>query len=140
MTNAAYAHSAYISVDISSLSPLEIIVRLYDGAINFLNKAVMAIDKKDKIKKIQYLNKSRMIVEELLLALNMEEGGEIAKNLQDLYTYMLIELTRANATDSVDKIYHVQGLLRTLRSAWSEIRTTAPKGGLSNQPVASRAH
>ncbi|MBF0564267.1 MAG: flagellar protein FliS, partial [Nitrospirae bacterium] len=47
MTNAAYAHSAYISVDISSLSPLEIIVKLYDGAINFLNKAVMAIDKKD---------------------------------------------------------------------------------------------
>ncbi|MBF0538936.1 MAG: flagellar export chaperone FliS [Nitrospirae bacterium] len=140
MTNSAYAQTAYINMDISSLSPLDLIIKLYDGAINFLNKAVVAINKKDKVQKIQYLNRSRMIVEELLFSLNVEEGGEVAVNLQDLYTYMLLELTRINASESIDKIYHVQELLKTLRSAWVEIKTTVSPAELARQQMAAKAH
>ncbi|KJU82199.1 Flagellar protein FliS [Candidatus Magnetobacterium bavaricum] len=127
-------------MDISSLSPLDLIIKLYDGAISFLNKTVVAINKKDKVQKIQYLNRSRMIIEELLFSLNVEDGGDVAQNLQDLYTYILLELTRINASESIDKIYHVQELLKTLRSAWVEIKTTVPASELARQQMAARAH
>ncbi|MBF0608533.1 MAG: flagellar export chaperone FliS [Candidatus Magnetobacterium sp. LHC-1] len=140
MTNAAYAQTAYISMDISSLSPLDLIIKLYDGAISFLSKAVVAINKKDKVQKIQYLNRSRMIIEELLFSLNVEDGGEVALNLQDLYTYILLELTRVNASESIDKIYHIQELLKTLRSAWFEIKTTVPASEIARQQMAVKAH
>jgi flagellar protein FliS len=61
----------------------------------------------------------------------MEVGGEVAVNLQDLYIYMLLELTRANSTDSIDKIYHIQELLKTLRSAWVEVKSTVPQSPAS---------
>ncbi|MBF0344895.1 MAG: flagellar export chaperone FliS [Nitrospirae bacterium] len=138
MTNTTYAQAAYISMDISNLTPLDLIIKLYDGAISFLNKAVTAINKKDKVQKIQYLNRSRMIIEELLFSLNIEDGGEVALNLQDLYTYMLIELTRANASDSIDKIYHIQELLKTIRSAWFEIKTTVPATEIARQQIAAK--
>ncbi len=131
MTNPAYAKNAYISVDINNMSPLDLVIKLYDGAIGFLSKAVMSIEKKNRPMKIQYLNKTRAIVEELLSSLDMEVGGEVAVNLQDLYTYMLLELTRANSTDSIDKIYHIQELLKTLRSAWVEVKTTVPQSAVS---------
>ncbi|QWR76719.1 flagellar export chaperone FliS [Candidatus Magnetomonas plexicatena] len=124
MQNISYAQNAYRSIDIGSLSPLDLIIKLYDGAISFLSKAALGIEKKDKIAKINYINKTRMILEELLSSLNVEAGGEVALHLRDLYTYMIVELTRANANNSIDKVYHVQELMRTLKSAWQEIKIT----------------
>ncbi|MCI4624445.1 MAG: flagellar export chaperone FliS [Candidatus Magnetoovum sp. WYHC-5] len=129
----AYVHNAYMTTGISSLSPLELVIKLYDGAISFLNKVATAIKGKDKVSKIQYINKTRAIVEELLNSLKVEEGGEVAQNLQDLYTYMLIELARLHTSESLDKVYHIQDLLKTLRSAWQEIRQTMPSSELSSQ-------
>lgn len=122
----AYAHNAYMASGINSLSPLELVIKLYDGAINFLNRVANAIEARDKVTKIQYINKTRAIIEELLNSLKVEEGGEVAQNLQDLYTYMLIELARLHASENLDKVYHIQDLLRTLRSAWQEIRLNVP--------------
>ncbi|KWT84075.1 flagellar export chaperone FliS [Candidatus Magnetominusculus xianensis] len=135
MTNPAYAKNAYISTDINNLSPLDLVIKLYDGAIGFLSKAVFSIEKKNRPMKIQYLNKTRAIVEELMSSLDMEVGGEVAVNLHDLYTYMLLELTRINSTDSVDKIYHIQELLRTLKSAWVEVKAIVPQS-----PATLRQH
>ncbi|MBF0553409.1 MAG: flagellar export chaperone FliS [Nitrospirae bacterium] len=135
MTNPAYAKSAYISTDINNLSPLDLVIKLYDGAIGFLSKAIFSIEKKNRPMKIQYLNRARAIVEELMSSLDMEIGGEVAVSLHDLYTYMLLELTRINATESVDKIYHMQELLRTLKSAWVEVKSIVPQS-----PATLRQH
>ncbi|MEO5355825.1 MAG: flagellar export chaperone FliS [Nitrospirae bacterium YQR-1] len=140
MQNISYAQHAYRSIDISSLSPLDLIIKLYDGAISFLSKAAVGIEKKNKLVKIEYINKTRMILEELLASLNIEAGGEIALHLQDLYTYMLVELTRANANDSIDKVYHVQELMKTLRSAWQEIKTTTPATDLYTSRTINSSH
>ncbi|MCG6551490.1 MAG: flagellar export chaperone FliS, partial [Candidatus Magnetominusculus sp. LBB02] len=127
MVNPAYAKNAYISTDINNLSPLDLVIKLYDGALGFLSKAIFSIEKKNRPMKIQYLNKTRAIIEELMSSLDMEIGGEVAVSLHDLYTYMLLELTRINSTDSVDKIYHIQELLKTLKSAWVEVKGIVPQ-------------
>ncbi|KJR42802.1 Flagellar protein FliS [Candidatus Magnetoovum chiemensis] len=133
--NTSYVHNAYMTTGINNLSPLDLIIKLYDGAINFLTKAANAINNNDSATKLNYINKTRAIIEELLSSLRIEEGGEVAQNLQDLYTYMLIELAKTNSSNDSDKLYHIQDLLKTLKSAWQEVRLTVPQSELTRERV-----
>ncbi len=123
MTNLEYATNAYRKTMVNtSESKLDLVILLYDGAIEFLHKAVFYMGQKDIAKKLHYMSKSIDIVTELLNSLNMKEGGQVAQRLQDLYIYMLKELTAANIRNDPEKIHRVQGLLRTLREGWKGIR------------------
>lgn len=123
MVNAAYAHNAYTQTKITTAyNPVELVVMLYDGAIDFLDKAATAINMKEVPIKIKYIDKAIAIIEELLNALNLEVGGEIALNLQSLYLHMMKELVLANAKNDGNRVKHVIGLLRELREAWVQIK------------------
>lgn len=123
MMNLQYAEQAYRSAMVNtSLSGLELIIHLYDGAIDFLEKASKAIADNNKKAKCDYIRRATAIIDELLLSLNHDVGGEISTNLESLYLYMLQELTLANASSDECRIRHVIELLKILRSAWSEIK------------------
>lgn len=121
--NLAYAQNAYTKVKVkTSTTPLDLVIMLYDGAIEYLQRAIFFLNQNNIEKKIYYISKTIAIIEELLSSLNMEAGGDVAKNLQSLYVYMLKELVIANARNDVEKIRHIEFLLSELRSAWKEIR------------------
>ncbi|BCB96089.1 flagellar protein FliS [Dissulfurispira thermophila] len=123
MVNAAYAVNAYTQTKVTTAyNPVDLIIMLYDGATDFLEKAATAIKMKEVVVKIKYIDKTMAIIEELLKALNFEVGGEIALNLQNLYLHMMRELVLANAKNDINKINHVISLLRNLREAWVQIR------------------
>lgn len=125
MVNIAYARNAYTQTKITTTyNPVELVVMLYDGAIDFLDKAATAINMKEVQIKIRYIDKSLAIIEKLLNSLNFEVGGEIAINLSELYQYMMKELVLANAKNDANKIKHVIDLLKELREAWVQIKDT----------------
>lgn len=109
----------------STTDPLELVIMLYDGAIEFLEKAAIATNARQTAVKIRYLDKSIAIIDELLNSLNPEVGGEVAENLMNLYLYMMQELTLANAQNDADKIRQVSSLLRQLREGWVSIKGAA---------------
>lgn len=121
--NLQYAQKAYTNTMVkTSASPVDLVVMLYDGAIEYLNKAVFYINQRETIKKNESISRVIAIIEELLATLNMEAGGDIARNLYDLYVYMIVEITRANIKNDIEKIRHVEFLLKEIRSAWRQIR------------------
>lgn len=123
MVNAAYARNAYTQTKITTAyNPVELVIMLYDGAIDFLDKAATAINMQEVPVKIKYIDKTMAIIEELLNALNLEVGGEIALNLQNLYLHMMKELVLANAKNDGNRVKHVISLLRELREAWVQIK------------------
>lgn len=123
MINAAYAQNAYTNAMVATRSnPLDLTIQLYEGAISRLNKTAIYMEKGDLANKVHYLVRANAIIEELMRSLNMEEGGEVAANLQGLYAFMLTELTMANATNDVGRVRTVEGMLKDLLSAWKEIR------------------
>ncbi|MEW6740493.1 MAG: flagellar export chaperone FliS [Nitrospirota bacterium] len=123
MVNAAYARNAYTQTKVTTAyNPVELVIMLYDGAIDFLDKAATAINMREVPIKIKYIDKAIAIIEELLNALNLEVGGEIALNLQNLYLHMMRELVLANAKNDGNRVKHVIGLLRELREAWVQIK------------------
>ena len=123
MTNLDYAASAYRKTMVNTApSQVELVIMLYDGAIDFLHKTMFYMGQKDIPKKLYYMQKAIDIVQELLRTLNMEAGGEVAINLRRLYAYMLTEMVKANIKNDPESIGRVQGLLRTLREGWRGIR------------------
>ena len=101
---------------------------LYDGAIKNANFAVEYM-KSEEIEKVHdCLIKTKNIVTELIATLNMEQGGDIAKNLQSLYSYMFGQLIEANMEKKPEPVIVVIDLLKELRAAWVQINSKKKAG------------
>jgi flagellar protein FliS len=125
-------YSQYKETQIATANQGKLIVMLYDGAIKFLNIAVenMAPRTYDVVN-INII-KAQDIITELLLSLNMKEGGEISQNLFGLYMYFKKELLQANIQKNADIIINVLKLLKDLRESWDKISTTEARSDKTN--------
>ncbi len=108
----------YQQNQILSASPEQILVMLYDGAIRFVRQAVAGIENNDLTAKLEGISRCMAIITEFANTLDHEIGGEIAENLDGLYSFMIRELTQANLKNDVDKLRVVEGLLLDLRETW----------------------
>lgn len=67
------------------------------------------------------LGKSIGIITGLQAALDMEKGGDIARNLDSLYDYMVRTLLKVHSQKSVEPLSEVAALLTEIKSAWDAI-------------------
>ena len=122
MSTYSNYQNAYKKASVNTLDQNKLIIMLYDGAIKNANFAVEYM-KSGEIEKVHdSLIKTKNIVTELLATLNMENGGEIAKNLKSLYSYMFSLLIEANMEKKSEPVLNVIDLLKELRGAWVQIR------------------
>ncbi len=122
MLSYAPVVNAYRSTEINTSGPLDLVIMLYEGAIYHTRRARVAIQEGDIQKKVHAINRVIAIVEELLRSLNMQEGGQVAENLQELYLFIMKELTEANITSSQEKLDVVESILKTLLEGWKELK------------------
>jgi flagellar protein FliS len=116
---------AYYQTHVQSRSPLELVVMLYDGALRFLDQAAEAMDRGDMASKAMALSKAFAILAELQNTLNVKDGGDVAQQLDALYSHMHDRLVDANLQRSSAPIRDVMKLLGPLRDAWSQVATPA---------------
>jgi flagellar secretion chaperone FliS len=114
---------AYKEIQIKTATPGRLIVMLYDGAIKSLNIAIEHMEKKDTKLDIVSNNiiKAQDIISELMVSLDFEKGGEIAKTLFALYMFMNRELLNGNVKKEMTPLVNVRKFLMDLREAWNEI-------------------
>jgi len=111
----------YQQTQVMTSSRVQIVVMLYDAAIQSIELARAGIESNNVKEKGRFLGRAISIIGELNSALDFEQGGEIARSLHRLYEYMLNELVVANARNNGR---HLDGPLRcltTLREGWREI-------------------
>jgi len=115
--------NAYKKASVNTLDQTKLIIMLYDGAIKNASFAVEHM-KSGQIEKVHdCLIKTKNIVTELMATLNMDRGGDIAKNLQSLYSYMFSQLIEANMNKKTEPVVFVIDLLKELRAAWTQINS-----------------
>ena len=115
--------NAYKKASVNTLDQTKLIIMLYDGAIKNASFAVEHM-KSGQIEKVHdCLIKTKNIVTELMATLNMDRGGEIANNLQSLYSYMFSQLIEANMNKKTEPVVVVIDLLKELRAAWTQINS-----------------
>ncbi len=115
--------NTYRETKIQTASQTELIVMLYDGAINQIKLATEFMAqghiKFDRINAT--LGKAQDIITELIASLNMDEGGEIARNLLNLYLFFNEQIKDANVTKNTQQLYDIIYMLEVLRDTWSEL-------------------
>ena len=111
----------YKKTQIATANQGKLIVMLYDGAIKFLNIAVENMNPQTYDIVNTNILKAQDIITELLLSLNMQEGGEISQNLFNLYMYFKRTLLEANIQKNAEIIKGTLKLLKDLRDAWDKI-------------------
>ena len=115
--------NAYKKASVNTLDQTKLIIMLYDGAIKNASFAVEHM-KSGQIEKVhECLIKTKNIVTELMATLNMDRGGDIANNLQSLYSYMFSQLIEANMNKKTEPVVVVIDLLKELRAAWTQINS-----------------
>ncbi|HPG31612.1 MAG TPA: flagellar export chaperone FliS [bacterium] len=111
-------YNQYKKSSIQTASQGKLILMMYEGAIKFLNIAIEHI----ALKRYDIVNsniiKTQDIITELMLALNLEVGGDIAKNLYSLYDYMNRRLVEANIKKNEEIAKEILKLLLELKEAW----------------------
>lgn len=102
-------------------SPHYLVQMLFNGALDRLAQAQGAVMRGQVAEKGILIGKAIKIVGGLRAALNKDQGGELAENLDALYAYMSQQLTQANLKNDVTVLRHVSALLRELKEGWDGI-------------------
>lgn len=116
----------YLQAAVATAPPGRLLLMLYDGAINFLSRAVDALEGKDYEEANRLIGRAQDIVAELISALDMKY--EVAHSLYQLYDYFNRRLIEANVKKDGVPVTEVQGYLRELREAWAKVIATVGAG------------
>lgn len=109
----------YFRKQIETASPERIVLMLFDGLNRNLEQSLEAIRKQQIESAHRRLIQAQNILSELAGSLNMEKGGDVARNLLSLYSYMIDQLVAANLQKSSEPVERVIRLLLPIREAWA---------------------
>jgi flagellar protein FliS len=115
MTNP---YQAYETNAVSTASPGELTLMLYNGSLKFMLQAKKAIEAKNFEKKNTCIQKAQNIIRELMVTLNMDV--ELSKNLMAVYDYMNRRLIEANVKNNIEILDEVMELTKELRDTWKQ--------------------
>ena len=134
-TNSRNAAHAYANVGLETgviaANPHQLIVMLYEGAELAVRVAIKHMNDGDIARKSAAITKaSTIILDGLRAALDLQQGGDLALQLDELYAYMNKRLMFAHINNQTAPLEEVLGLLRELHDAWKQIGSsghTAPQ-------------
>ncbi len=98
----------------------QILLMLYDGAVRFLHQAKAGFAEKNIEKIHNNIIKVQNIITEFESSLDMENGGDFAKNLFGLYEFMSSQLSIANIKKKEESLDIVIKHMTELRDTWRE--------------------
>ncbi|KYG91199.1 flagellar protein FliS [[Bacillus] sp. KCTC 13219] len=113
------AYNAYKQNSVTTASPGELTLMLYNGCLKFLVKSKRAIEEKKFEEKNTNILKAQAIIAELMSTLNMDI--EISKQMLPLYEYMNRRLIEANTKNDLAILEEVEGLVTEFRDTWKEV-------------------
>ena len=119
--NNPHVAARYLESDVTHADPAKIIVLLYEGAIYRIGQAIQEIEKQNTLASGIALYRALAIIGELRKSLNLEEGGEIARNLDRLYLHMHEELVKGHLAKQAPPLERVRTLLTDLNSSWRQV-------------------
>lgn len=110
--------------EVAYASPHRLVQMLMEGALDKVATAKGQIGRGDLEGKSRHITWAISIINGLRSSLDMDAGGEIAVNLDDLYSYMTRRLIDANVENSPDALDEVSSLMLEIKGAWDSMPET----------------
>lgn len=129
-----YAMQAYKTQQNAGASPVQVVAILYDRMIVSLREAAEAAEAKEIERRWKANTRATEIIGHLRNALDLEQGGEVAANLDRLYGYALTRLIDVDRKNDAKAAREVARLMEPIRDSWKQL---AKQGGEGSQQAAS---
>ena len=120
------AYNAYKETNVKTASQGRLVVLLYEEAVRQLTLAssLFSEDSNLPVQNIERFGKSILksqeIITELQVSLDMEKGGELAKNLMALYIFFNRQLTDANIKKDKAIVESILKMMSELCESWRQ--------------------
>jgi len=128
----------YQTNNITTATPEKLMLMLFDGAIQFLQKAKTAIEEKNLPERSTNLESARKIIRELMRTIDLENGNDVSKRLFRLYNRMAMKLIKANVSKKVNLIDEVLEDLVNIR--WGFQKAIEIESGISSVEDVMKEH
>ncbi len=129
--------SAYRQAAGQSASPIRLVVLLYEQLILDLQRALAALEQRNVEQRTKEVDHALQVVGELQGRLDMQRGGEVARNLDRFYNLLRTSLLRAQVQASPKVLQQQLDHLLALREAWAKVEKVELPQAVSPARVAT---
>src|SRR5690348_11275837 len=114
-------HSVSAHGRVAASDPRQLIQVMFETALTRIATARGCMERGEVAAKGENISKAIGIVGGLNNSLDLEQGGQIASNLRELYDYATRRLAEANLRNDPRMLDEVSSLLREIKSAWEAL-------------------
>lgn len=111
----------YQRTKVETAGKLELVIMCYEKILQALHEAKAFIAAKEYEKKARKLQLALDIIHGLQTSLNFEKGGQIAKNLDSIYSYVTRRLLQGDIQKDIPIYDECIRILSELKEAWDKI-------------------
>lgn len=115
-------YDSYLESRVLAASPLELVLIAYQAAIDEVDSARRCLAVNDIAGRARHASKASALISELAQSLDEAQGGALARQLRELYAYLLTRIQDGNFHQSDAPFAEAARLLRTLLEAWQSIQ------------------
>jgi flagellar protein FliS len=119
-------HDQYLEAEILNADPVKLVGILYRAAIESVAAARCHLQDGEIRERSRKITKASEILNQLMLSLDHASGGDISRNLVELYAYMQTRLIQANTQQTGAPLAEVENLLKVLSEPWHEATPAQP--------------
>jgi flagellar secretion chaperone FliS len=134
-----YAASAYLEQDVTTADPVTLIAHVFDAAHSHVVRARSALAARQLAAKGRAVERASRCLDLLQTSLDLERGGEVAKNFDRLYAYLLRRLGEGHRRNDEAAFAEIASYLAGLGTAWREAavrqRTSATAASATASPT-----
>ena len=123
-----------VTTGVAGADNIHLIQMLFDGLIESLATAKGHIERGSIGEKSKSLARAGRIVVGLQGALDFEKGGDIARNLNDLYAYVTRRLFHVNSHNDLEALQEIHNLMNEIRGAWQVVPSLVPASARTFAP------
>jgi flagellar secretion chaperone FliS len=123
MKSAVDAKRSYRENVVCSATPIELIVILFDTAINDMRRAAAAANSGDREERAEAIRHAMRVLQQLQGTLDFEKGGQVARQFEQFYNLVRAKLLEASLHNASEPIQQQIQFMSEVRDCWAEAET-----------------
>ncbi|MCL2071820.1 MAG: flagellar export chaperone FliS [Oscillospiraceae bacterium] len=131
-------YATYKKQSLTTMTPIEVVVKLYDESEKQLHRAIHFIESKDYSGSHDALDRAAELINALRSVLNMDVG-EMSQNLDSLYEFFYRQIIQADMKKDVKIIEELLPQISELKDAFVQISKLPREGVVTRGSILSGA-
>jgi|SRR5579863_2558756 flagellar secretion chaperone FliS len=115
------AKLSYREAAVRGATPVRLVVLLYEQAIEDLRRARVAFDQGEIETRTARINHAIVVIGHLQSSLDLEQGGDVARNLERFYIMLRAALVETQFRQSTFQLDQQISLLMQVHEAWCQV-------------------